>query len=201
MIAIIDYGLGNVRAFYNIYRSLGISASIVRNVDELCEADRVILPGVGSFDWAIGKLKKSGMVDALNKLVLQDNVPVLGVCVGLQIMARSSAEGSSSGLCWLDADVVSLEKDELIPLPHMGWNEVKLKLRCPLFEGISDKSFYFLHSYYIRPKDTACISSVTKYKNDFPSSISRDNIYATQFHPEKSHQSGVQLLKNFAEYC
>ena len=203
MISIIDYGLGNLMAFANIYKKLNIPIKIVSTPNELIGAEKIILPGVGSFDWAMRKLENSGMIDEINNLVIEQRVPVLGVCVGMQIMARASEEGRSSGLRWIDADVKKFDDHDNLPLPHMGWNSVKpTREDCPLFlELHNEAKFYFLHSYYCLQSNQNQILSQTNYNGVFTSAIGKGNIYGVQFHPEKSHHWGVQLLKNFALNC
>jgi glutamine amidotransferase len=202
VIGIVDYGLGNVRAFENIYRRLGIAAEPVRNAAELEAADRLILPGVGAFDWAMARLSDSGMIDALNRRVLNEGVPVLGVCVGMQIMAQGSDEGSAKGLGWIDGWVERF-RDEWFNtrthLPHMGWNDIEVSGIPALFSEMAAPRFYFLHSYFFHAVDEGHVVARTHYGQVFASAIRRDNIWATQFHPEKSHDWGVQLLRNFAE--
>lgn len=201
MIGIVDYGLGNVRAFDNIYRNLGIPARPVRTAVELSACDRLILPGVGAFDWAMGKLSQSGMLDALNTRVLEDKVPVFGVCVGMQMMATASEEGSLPGLGWLQGRVMRFEDslfDNATHLPHMGWNDVEPAPGERLFAGIDAPQFYFLHSYYFAPEDERTVIGRTHYGTGFASALRQGNICATQFHPEKSHHWGVTLLRNFA---
>lgn len=202
MIGIVDYGLGNVKAFENIYRRLGVAASPVRTPDELELADRLILPGVGAFDWAMDCLNQSGMVEILNRRVLEDQVPVLGVCVGMQIMADSSEEGAMPGLGWISGKVVRF-KDEWFNqkthLPHMGWNQVVSVKDERIFARIDDPQFYFLHSYFYEAADAAHTIATAHYGIEFTAAIRRENIVATQFHPEKSHDWGIAVLKNFAE--
>jgi len=201
LIGIVDYGLGNVRAFENIYRRLGIPVSLVRTSDELAAVDRLVLPGVGAFDWAMERLKASGMIDALNERVLRQRVPVLGVCVGMQIMAASSEEGELPGLGWIPGEVKRF-KDEWFSaqthLPHMGWNDVETTAGEPMFEGIAGPRFYFLHSYFFQPATADCVIAQTDYGIRFASAVRMGNIWATQFHPEKSHEWGMALLRNFS---
>lgn len=204
MITIIDYGLGNVQAFLNIYKRLHISAKAAKSVHDLEDAKKLILPGVGHFDYAIQKLNDSGMKSQIESLVLQNSIPILGVCVGMQIMADSSEEGVQKGLGWISGTVKSLDKivdkNSDLPLPHMGWNSVTSENKDLFSEIDPNRSdFYFLHSYYfdcIHQKN--CISN-THYGSNFCSSVNNRNIFGVQFHPEKSHHSGVQLLKNFAK--
>ena len=202
MIMIVNYGLGNVRAIENIYRRLNISVSIVNNPEELASAEKIILPGVGSFDWAMSRLNKSGMEKCLNELVLQKKRPVLGICIGMQMMANSSEEGMLPGLGWLDGEIKCFDSTKLgnnIDLPHMGWNDVVPVKNNGLFKGIESPRFYFLHSYYFSTFKSNHILAETDYNGTFTSAINSENIFGTQFHPEKSHNWGIKLLKNFAE--
>ena len=201
MIAIIDYGVGNVQAFANIYKQVNIPHKIIHNQEELVKADKIILPGVGSFDWAMSKLIASGMSSVLNDLVLKQRRPILGVCVGMQMMANSSEEGVLPGLGWLNAKVKRLDMSSTnlqAQLPHMGWNDVHFK-SSSLFTGIRSPLFYFLHSYYFAEDNISGRIGSTDYYGVFTSAVAQQNIFGVQFHPEKSHASGVCLLKNFAE--
>jgi glutamine amidotransferase len=203
MIVIIDYGSGNINAIANIYKSLKIPFSISSSSSEIQKAEKIILPGVGSFDHCMSRLNKSGLKEILNKKVLVDKVPVLGICIGLHLMANKSEEGNLMGLGWIDAEVKKFEKSKLIykpKLPHMGWNRVHVLSNQELFKGINEKKgFYFIHSYYISVKNKKNIMTTTEYGIDFSSGINSSNIYAVQFHPEKSHTNGLKLLKNFSE--
>jgi glutamine amidotransferase len=202
MIGVVDYSLGNVQAFLNIFKNLNIDAMTVRNCDELVRADRLILPGVGSFDWAMEKLIASGMRDCLDEMVLKKGTSVLGVCVGMQMMSRSSEEGKLSGLGWIPGVVKRFHQTSTqskIQLPHMGWNDVEPLSRDGLFRGMDDPRFYFLHSYYYLPDADEHVLARTNYGGYFASAVGAGNVFGAQFHPEKSHGWGVQLLKNFAE--
>ena len=202
MIGIVDYGLGNIQAFLNIYKNLNISAMPVRTADELAAAKRIILPGVGSFDWAMERLNGSGMRESLDDLVMGKQLPVLGVCVGMQMLARCSEEGDLPGLGWIPGDVKRFDEHRFTQkthLPHMGWNDVRPSAIDSLFHGMTDPRFYFLHSYYFSPDNSAQILATTNYNGEFASAVWMGHIFGTQFHPEKSHQWGIQLLKNFAE--
>jgi len=203
MIAIIDYGLGNINAIYTVYKNLNIPVTVASNPPDLENSEKFILPGVGAFDYAMDKLDKSGMRDTLNDLIQNKKKDILGICVGMQMLAKSSEEGNLPGLGWLNAEVKMFNKYvdnyELL-IPHMGWNNITPKKESPLLIGFCNSSyFYFLHSYYFEAHDDTNIVSTTKYGNDFVSTINNKNIYGVQFHPEKSHQSGIQLLKNFSE--
>jgi glutamine amidotransferase len=202
VITIVDYGVGNIRAFLNAYRRLNIEASTACNAETLRNAHKVILPGVGDFDEAMRRLKRSGMLDILDELAMDKHVPVLGVCVGMQMLARSSEEGGLPGLGWIAGEVrrfQSLPAGEKLALPHMGWNDVRPVPGNHLFDGLeSDARFYFLHSYYFRCDRTEDAAAVTSYGTDFASAVRSENIYGVQFHPEKSHHWGTRLLQNFA---
>ena len=203
MITLVDYGLGNIQAFANIYKYLGIEFIVAKTPADIYRSSRLILPGVGSFDWAITKLQESGLREALDEQVLVAKIPVLGICVGMQIMARSSEEGILPGLGWINAKVKKLKHKlnyDLLPLPHMGWNEVVNLRDDPLFFDIEAPIYYFLHSYCIKTENDENVIATTNYGNIFTSAIRSENIYGTQFHPEKSHGWGVQLLNNFANF-
>jgi glutamine amidotransferase len=202
MIAIVDYGLGNVRAFANVYHRLNICARVVKRADELRHAGKVILPGVGAFDEAIQLLDKSGMRQSLDEMVLDDHVPVLGVCVGMQMLALCSEEGRLSGLGWIRGEVKRFRPsspDRPVNVPHMGWNTVTPRRVGGLFQGCDrDARFYFLHSYYFECHSREDILGVTEYCGEFVSAVKSGNVFGVQFHPEKSHQWGSRLLENFA---
>ena len=202
MIGIIDYGLGNVQAFVNIYKRLNIPTTLVTSVESLVQADHVILPGVGSFDWAMQRLERTGLRQALDEQVLEKNVPVLGVCVGMQMMARTSEEGSEPGLGWIDGAVkrFSLTSDSQLILPHMGWNDVESVQPSALLNELGTGSrFYFLHSFFFDPDNQEDVVATAHYGKTFACGVQAGNCYGVQFHPEKSHGWGMQLLKNFAE--
>jgi len=203
MIGIINYGAGNIKAFANIYTRLGLPFVFVSKVDHLKNITKIILPGVGSFDHAMQQLEKSGMLQFLDEIVIQRRVPVLGVCVGMQMLACSSEEGSRSGLGWIDGEVKKFNPSSLknsTRLPHMGWNDIKPLKSSDLLEGLDhDARFYFLHSYYFQCQKNENILAVTDYDGEFACIVNSGNIFGVQFHPEKSHQWGIQLLKNFAD--
>lgn len=201
MITIVDYGLGNVLAIASIYRRLELPIQLARSAAELAGATHVILPGVGAFDWAMVRLEQSGMRGTLDELVLTSGRPALGICVGMQMMARGSDEGHTPGLGWLDAQVRLFDGskfDGRTHLPHMGWNDVEPVRTEGLFRDLPDARFYFLHSYYFAPNDPHDVLATTVYGERFACAVQRDNVYGVQFHPEKSHGWGIQLLKNFA---
>jgi len=203
MITIIDYGLGNIRAFVNVYERLNIKTKIARVGEDIKDATKIILPGVGAFDYAMSQLNASGMRDELEKQVLENKVPVVGICVGMQILAKSSDEGKLPGLGWIDGDVKLFDTDKIpykTRLPHMGWNSISPVKDNLLLDGFDNESrFYFLHSYYFVCNKQEEVISTTEYGITYASAVNCDNIYGIQFHPEKSHSNGIQLLHNFAK--
>ena len=203
MIAIIDYGVGNIKAFANIYKNLNIPFKVAQSLDDLEDVSKLILPGVGSFDYAMQSLHNSGMKEKLDELVLEKKLPVLGICVGLQMLAKSSDEGKLNGLGWLDAHVEKFDESKLssmTPLPHMGWNNINIVQNNALLKDLDkDARFYFLHSYFISSNDESIVAATATYSETFTSIVHQENIYGIQPHPEKSHQNGITLLKNFGE--
>jgi len=201
MITLVDYGLGNIQAFMNIYNRLNIPCTRATTAAELHAAEKIILPGVGAFDGAMQRLQASGMRETLDYLVLEKKLPVLGICVGMQIMARRSEEGVMDGLGWIPGEVKHFDADLFktkIRLPHMGWNDV-LPEDHTLFKGWISPRFYFLHSYYFVPDNQNQVLARTEYGEQFSSAVYNEHIFGVQFHPEKSHHWGVQFLKNFGE--
>lgn len=202
MITLVDYGLGNIQAFANIFKRLNVPVAVAKTAEELERAQKVVLPGVGAFDWAMTRLAESGMRGCLDDLVLTKKRPVLGICVGMQMMASRSDEGTSNGLGWIDAEVKKFDAAGARPiqLPHMGWNDVLPQTTQCLFRGIDPSPrYYFLHSFYFLPRRSDSVLAVTDYNGPFASAAREGNVFGVQFHPEKSHQWGIQLLKNFAE--
>ena len=204
MICIVDYGVGNIQAFISLYKRLGFEVRRAKNEDDLADATHLILPGVGLFDHAMQRLNDSGMRPVLDNIVLAQGVPVLGVCVGMQMLAGGSDEGSLSGLNWIPGRVRSFASNPLsnsLLMPHMGWNDVQPAPTSCLFKtGFSDTAqFYFLHSYYFDALDIKHVAATANYGLEFAAVVSSGNIHGVQCHPEKSHHWGVQLLKNFAE--
>ncbi|SFD73539.1 imidazole glycerol phosphate synthase subunit HisH [Flavobacterium phragmitis] len=203
MITLIDYGVGNINAFLNVYKRVNVPIKVAKTVNDLKDTKKIILPGVGHFDHAIAELIKSGMREKLDELVLQQKVPVIGICVGMQMMANSSEEGKRQGLGWIDASVKKFDEmkiKQVTRLPHMGWNDVNPVMINPLFEGLQkDALFYFLHSYYFECNNNSDILAVSDYGGEFTCAANHDNVYGIQFHPEKSHHYGEILLHNFAK--
>ncbi|MHA8084008.1 imidazole glycerol phosphate synthase subunit HisH [Aquirufa antheringensis] len=203
MITLIDYGVGNIFAFQNVYKRLNIPTKIAKTSTDLLDAKKLILPGVGSFDYAMSQLNNSGMREKLDELVIEKHVPIIGICVGMQMMGNRSDEGKSDGLGWIDADILKFDENLIshrTKLPHMGWNDVVPFGNHPLFEGLEkDAIFYFLHSFYFKCNNPHESIAVSDYGITFASAVNYNNIYGIQFHPEKSHQNGEKLLHNFAK--
>lgn len=202
MITLIDYGVGNIFAFQNVYKRLNIPTKIAKTQKDLLDAKKLILPGVGSFDYAMEQLNASGMRAKLDELVLEKKIPVIGICVGMQMMGNRSDEGKLEGLKWIDSEILKFDESliqQRTKLPHMGWNDVAPVNNHPLFIGLEKEAiFYFLHSFYFRCKNETESIAVSNYGISFSSAVHRENIYGIQFHPEKSHQYGEKLLHNFA---
>jgi len=203
MITIINYGSGNIKAIGNIYDRLRIPYIVANSPEEVKGSQKIILPGVGAFDETIKMLDETGFRSVLDYEVLTNEVPVLGICVGMQILANKSEEGVLKGLGWIDGEVKKIDKSILIDkpkLPHLGWNSISIKRKGDFFDNIDEENgFYFLHSYYFQCNDENDVASTTFYGNNFASAVNRKNIYGVQFHPEKSHHNGIQLLQNFAK--
>ena len=203
MITIIDYGVGNIFAFQNVYKRLDIPTKIAKSSQDLIDAEKLVLPGVGSFDFAMNQLNISGMREKLDELVLVKKIPVIGICVGMQIMGNRSDEGELEGLNWIDSEILKFDErliNQRTKLPHMGWNDVIPVKNHPLFIGLEKEAiFYFLHSFYFKCNNPEDSIAVSDYGISFSSAVNRENIFGIQFHPEKSHQFGEQLLHNFAK--
>lgn len=201
MIGIINYGLGNIRAFANIYESLNIKFKIISSLNDFSNIDKIILPGVGSFDNAINKFENSGLKNKFEELVLVKKMPVLGICVGMQILANFSEEGILPGLGLVNGKVLKLPDDDIpfkTKTPHMGWNNISILKFDNIFKNFNEnEKFYFLHSYYFKCDKVINTIAKTTYGGEFTSSIQNENIFGVQFHPEKSHENGIKLLKNF----
>ncbi len=197
---IINYNTGNCGSINNIIKKVGGHAKIIDHPDELNDVSKIILPGVGAFDYGMQELRKAGWIEILNKKVLEEKMPILGICLGMQLMTNKSEEGTLSGLGWIDADVKKFSfTSPDIKVPHIGWNYVQPQNMNNLFKGFQEiPRFYFVHSYYVSCARVENILSYTEYHTiRFVSSFQKDNIWGVQFHPEKSHVFGMQLIKNF----
>jgi len=201
MITIIDYGVGNIRAYINLYERINVKIKVAYNAEDLKNATKIILPGVGAFDYAMTRLNSSGMRETITELVLVKKLPIIGICVGMQMLGDISEEGELPGLGWIPGKIKLFDSNSLSSerrLPHMGWNNISHN-SDNLFGSVDlNNRFYFLHSYYFECENQDDILATTEFGVNFTSAIKKDNIYGVQFHPEKSHVNGVQLLKNFA---
>lgn len=202
VITIVDYGVGNVQALLNLFDYLGIEAGTSKDPDAILNARKLVLPGVGSFDKAMLELNARGLIAPLEKAVLHQRVPVLGICLGMQLFARKSAEGSAQGLGWIAADVQRIEPPigSNLKVPHVGWSEVDPKYQSPLFPVNAERErFYFVHGYHVVCDYTSDILATVDYGQPLCCAVHRDNIWGVQFHPEKSHRFGMRLLTAFAD--
>ena len=199
-IVIIDYGMGNLRSVLKKFEYFDCNVIISSDKQKIASADKLILPGVGNFANGVKKLKETGIWDVLNKRVIDKQTPILGICLGMQLMAKKSEEGNTEGLGWFDAEVVRFKVSDTLKfkVPHMGWNTVITQKKSNLLNGIKENdSFYFVHSYHIKCTNKQDILTVSSYDYSFASAIQKGTIYGVQFHPEKSHDTGEQLIKNF----
>lgn len=203
MITIIDYGSGNINAIANIYEKLKVEYKIAKTPEDVVGAQKIFLPGVGAFDETISKLDSIGFRKVLDKEVLENNVPIIGICVGMQILAESSEEGTLNGLGYIKGKVKKIDATLLQhkpKLPHLGWNSIEIKRASSLLNGIDpEMGFYFLHTYYFECENDNDVLTSTYYGRSFSSAVNNKNVYGIQFHPEKSHSNGVNLLHNFAK--
>jgi imidazole glycerol-phosphate synthase subunit HisH len=201
IVGIIDYGVGNIGSIYNIVLKTGAIPQIIDDSRKIEEADTIILPGVGAFDYAMTQLETGGWVDAIYEYAIDKKKPMLGVCLGMQIMTRGSEEGQKKGLSLIDADTIKFTQNkmnQISPIPHMGWNLVDVQKDNPIFHIDRDEiKFYFVHSFHVVCDDVHDVLSTTFYGYNFVSSFQKDNIIGVQFHPEKSHRYGYELIDNF----
>ena len=203
MITIIDYEMGNVGSIANMLKYIGVESTIESNPDKIKNASKILLPGVGSFDTAINKIKEKNLLEVLNEKALKEQVPVLGICLGMQLLTNGSEEGEEQGLGWIPAKTIAFKDriDSSLKIPHMGWNLVKKAQESSLtkeFELFDESRFYFVHSYFVEVEDEQNSILKTDYGVEFDSAIAKDNIFGAQFHPEKSHKFGMKLFENFA---
>lgn len=203
-VGILDYGLGNIGSIKNMIHYVSdCNVLMIDNKEKVCEVDKLILPGVGKYDAGMELLEKGGFINPIYQFAMKDKKPLLGICLGMQLLGKSSEEGKKNGLGLLDFEVIHFD-DEQIKVPHMGWNYVEIKNRnSALVNGICDieNRFYFVHSYYAVCHNSMDILMTSQYGREFTAAVNHDNVYGTQFHPEKSHKYGKQLLKNFLEEC
>lgn len=203
MIVIVDYGMGNLGSILNMLKYLKIEAIISSKVHDVEQADKLILPGVGAFDNGIKNLQDLGLIPCLNKKVIDQKVPIIGICLGMQLFTKKSEEGQFPGLGWIDAETIRFRFNETqknLKIPHMGWNTLMINDKTSLFKNTGEEvRFYFVHSYHILCHNKKNILTTTVYGYEFASSIQSKNIFGVQYHPEKSHKFGMKLFKNFAE--
>jgi imidazole glycerol-phosphate synthase subunit HisH len=201
-VVIIDYGMGNLNSVKRKFHRIGVDAQVTSDPDVIITAGKLVLPGVGHFQKAVENLKNRHLWGALNEAVLVNKTPILGICLGMQLMAKNSEEGNASGFGWFDAQVIKFRIKNILmhKVPHMGWNHVEVKKASPLFDGVNlDPGFYFVHSYHFNCNDTSDILNETVYEYPFVSAVQKENIIGLQYHPEKSHDAGEQLLRNFVK--
>jgi len=199
MITIINYGLGNLGSIQNMLKKIGVESVIASKYDEVKKAEKIILPGVGKFDAGMKGIEKANIKEILDYKALCEKVPILGICLGMQLLTRKSQEGTLPGLGWIDAEVLRFHLDGNFKIPHMGWNETELVGESALTENLDGARFYFVHSYYVKMCNENETILKTEYGINFTSAFQHENIYGVQFHPEKSHKYGMQLLKNFSK--
>jgi len=201
MIAIVNYGVGNLASVKNMLKKAGYESELVSNAEAIERATKIILPGIGAFDHCMTEFNNSGLREAVTQKTLKDKTPLLGICVGLQMLMENSEEGVEPGLGWIAGKTVKFKKEKLgdLKIPHMGWTSVQIAKKTALTEGLGDQPrFYFVHSYYVQPDDKTDEMLTAHYGYDFTAAVNRDNIYGAQFHPEKSHKYGMKILENFA---
>jgi len=201
MITIIDYGMGNLRSVQKAFERVGVQVKISGSADEILSADKIVLPGVGHFEKGVSNLKERGLFKTLNEAVIAKKIPIIGICLGMQLMTEFSEEGNCEGFGWIKGKTrkFSFQANGL-KIPHMGWNNLIIAQSDSLYDGItSDNFFYFVHSYYVSCDENSNILAETNYGNKFVSSFKKENIFGCQFHPEKSHDAGLKVLSNFVK--
>jgi len=203
-ITIVDYGMGNLGSIKNMLKHLGIASVITADSNKIMSAEKLILPGVGAFDNGIKILTERGLIDALNKKVLEEKTPILGICLGMQMFTNKSEEGQLSGLGWIDAEISRFKfngNDNKLKVPHMGWNLMEQSKESKLLDGMyNEPRFYFVHSFHLTCTDENDCLGFTDYGYRFVSAVEKNNIYGVQFHPEKSHKFGMKILNNFSKF-
>jgi imidazole glycerol-phosphate synthase subunit HisH len=203
VITIVNYGLGNLGSICNMLRKIGVKSVISSDVGEIAKAQKIILPGVGHFDRAMEQINRCGLKEILDVKAIGEKVPILGICLGMQLLTKSSEEGQLPGLGWIPAKTVRfcVSRESNLKIPHMGWNLVSRATPSPLTEGFeSEQRFYFVHSYHVRVEDEKHSILKTEHGYSFDSAIQNENVFGVQFHPEKSHRFGMKLLDNFAKF-
>jgi glutamine amidotransferase len=201
-ITIIDYGVGNIASVANMLKKVGACVCISNSPEDILNADKVLLPGIGQFDHGMKKLHDLGLVDILNAFVLEQKKPLLGICLGAQILGIGSEEGSLPGLGWIDMECVRLPVLPPLRVPHMGWNVIKPQRCSRILSNVHQSSkFYFVHSYYMKCNNVTNSVAQTNHGFDFTSIVEKENIYGTQFHPEKSLKYGMSLMQSFVDFC
>jgi len=201
-LVILDYGTGNLSSIKRCLDRMGARSAVSSRAGAIASADKIILPGVGHFGRAMSSLRESGLLDELNEAVLVKRKPVLGICLGMELMAESSEEGNAEGLGWLKARTIKFRIEDTArhKVPHMGWNGINVRKPSELLRDVdADAEFYFAHSYHLELEEEADLLTETEYERSFPSSIESENIFGVQYHPEKSHDAGARLLKNFVD--
>jgi imidazole glycerol-phosphate synthase subunit HisH len=201
-VVIVDYGMGNVGSIANMVKKAGGNSIITSNHDEILKANKLILPGVGSFDTGMKNLNSYGLTEVLNKKVIDEKTPILGICLGMQLMTKSSEEGQEKGLGWVNAQTIKFhfpDSDKKLRVPHMGWNTISKQKDHAILKGMDVEStrFYFVHSFYVSCGEKQDVLLTSYYGFDFDAAFQVDNIVGVQFHPEKSHRFGMQLISNF----
>ena len=202
MLIIVDYGVGNLHSIQNMLKKAGVDSKISNQLQEITSASKILLPGMGAFDNCMEKLEASGLRPIVEQKAIREKVPVLGICVGLQMFMESSEEGRLPGLSWIKGSTIRFRPEKMQDnqkIPNMGWHEITPKKPSRLLQNLEDSRFYFAHSYHVQPLETADILMTALYGYEFTVGIERDNLVGVQFHPEKSHRFGMQLLKNFGE--
>lgn len=202
MITIVDYGMGNLSSILNMFRRIGVEAEITGDEKKISDAAKILLPGVGAFDAAMNRIESKNLYDLLNRKARADKVPVLGICLGMQLLSKDSEEGTKKGFGWINAHTKKFKFDtgKKLKVPHMGWNEVLAKRQSALTANFEDEArFYFVHSYHVVANDVADVVMTSFYGYEFVAVVQHENIFGAQFHPEKSHRFGMKLLSNFAE--
>jgi imidazole glycerol-phosphate synthase subunit HisH len=202
MLIIVDYGVGNLNSIQNMLKKAGVESKISNMPEEIASASKILLPGMGAFDNCMEKLDESELRQIVEQKAIREKVPVLGICVGLQMFMENSEEGKLPGLSWIKGSTVKFKPEKMQSgqkIPNMGWHEIQPKKPSRLLQNLDNSRFYFAHSYYVQPEETADILLTAEYGYEITVGIERENLVGVQFHPEKSHRFGMQLLKNFGE--